>query len=186
MGNNFRRISPKRARVLRKRNENVFWDAEEDSFVWEMHCNKCKEVPNKKVSSGVGKVMDSGAPVEKWDHYQENSQGGSIFSYVITTAKIKGTNPLFEIDGILNQKSSNILALLCSNQSILVNMVGGYYDLTEEHDILYCEDYTNKKPKPNTYVINDNTKYINLENDSKLEDHVKDILPSVDQTTHMY
>lgn len=34
MGNNFRRISPKRARVLRKRNENVFWDAGITKFVF--------------------------------------------------------------------------------------------------------------------------------------------------------
>jgi hypothetical protein len=34
--NTFRRISPRRARKLRKRGEDVYWCREENSFVWNM------------------------------------------------------------------------------------------------------------------------------------------------------
>ena len=78
-----------------------------------------------------------------------------------------------------DQKIKNMLDSVQAGETLLVNSVGGYCPFTEGyHKIIEESEYVAIRKR--TYVINKNTKYINLENDPELEEHTIKYLTSID------
>lgn len=134
------------------------------------------DVLEKETNDVVERVMNK--PVKEWEYHQENSQGGFLFSMAVTIAKLKGTPPLEELDDIIKTKLLSIGSLLLNNEMVIVNMLGSYHVVTDEHKILSrCRVV---KETPNYHNIKNNTTYLNLENSDTLDPHTNKFLSKID------
>jgi hypothetical protein len=78
----------------------------------------------------------------------------------------------------LAAKERRFVELVANGETILVNNVGGYCTYDPDY---YTIINVRETEIPKNYVINEGTKYINLENDPELEQHAIDYLERVDQ-----
>lgn len=127
------------------------------------------------------KVLKSNLPADKWENYSSTDQGISIFKQAVIEASSKGNNPIFNIDSAIHRKFLNFTNILVEYGSVLVNKVGGFCPYMPEcHEIVSQHPHSFNKNKFDNVVLNDNTKYINLENDPMLEEHTINYLSSID------
>lgn len=137
------------------------------------------EYTSGKVSDLLLGLIKDHIPKENWDHYISQTPEGSILSATISRCKLLGKSPVFEIDGMVSKKFENMLNELAKGYNILVNKMGGYCTLRS--DCIYTvEGDVDFSFKP-TYFIPKNTKYINLENDPKIEAHTQNYMKYKDQ-----
>ena len=126
------------------------------------------------------KVVTSKIPLTRWDHYGWDYKYGNSFNLAVQKCKIFGGRPIMEFDKITNEKCVSILSCIHKGQSVVINKVGGWCPVTGSiHKILEINDYIPKSDRQ--AVIKDNTKYINLENDPKLEGRTIEYLSALDK-----
>lgn len=139
---------------------------------------KYMEYTSGKVVSLVSGLIKDEVPTERWDHCIRPNHEGSILAATMVRCQIQGKNPILEMDNTVMKKFNNMMNDISKGRQILVNSNGGYHFVTEEH-VWTEEEEMDVSFKP-TYVVNENTKYINLENDPKLEEHSKKYLNDKD------
>jgi len=133
-----------------------------------------------ETSQLVHKLITSDIPVNSWDHIRMSGEKGSLLHGSMCTAVVKGSNPLYELPGLISGKIKRFLDLLTDEETIFVNKNGGYcYYMPGYHEILSEEEY--RAEPPNSAVIKANTTYINLENDPQLERHTIQYLSTKDK-----
>ena len=133
----------------------------------------------KGVENTLKRLISSKVDISRWDHMVGRNDPDGVMGAAITKSWIIGTNPIYEVGPIADQKIKNMLNSVQAGETILVNSVGGYCPFTEGyHKIIEESEYVSVRER--TYVINKNTKYINLENDPKLEEHTIEYLTSID------
>ena len=104
----------------------------------------------------------------------------SIFKTAANLSKINGKNPIYLLASQYSNKMLAMLRLLEVSDGILINSVGGYRDYQKDiHTIVSEKPLLNKKDEYIT--INQNTQYINLENDPFLEKHTISTLSEKDE-----
>ncbi len=137
------------------------------------------EYTSNKVVEQTKRLIKSDVEVNRWDHMITKSHEGSILAANIIDCQFNGKNPILNMDSIMQLKFNNMLADLMKGRELLVNSVGGYCFMAPEFEILGEEVFdTSIKP---THTINENTKYINLENDPELEKRTVEFLSKLDE-----
>lgn len=137
------------------------------------------EYTSELVVEQMKRLIKSKAHVERWDHMITNTPEGSLLAATILHCKMHGKNPILEMDGIMQQKFLHMLQAIIKGNRVLVNSVGGYCTMLPSWEIDTQEDmYIGFQP---THVINENTQYINLENDPELESHTRQFLGERDK-----
>jgi hypothetical protein len=126
-------------------------------------------------------MIKSRIPVDRWDHYGRGGEYGNSFNMAVQKCKIFGGRPILEFDKVTNEKCLAILKVIQRGEIVVVNSVGGWCNLmTEIHEMIGEPiDYVPKSQRQ--AVIKDNTKYINLENDPRLEKRTKEYLSELDK-----
>lgn len=136
------------------------------------------EFVSGKVVDQTTRLIKSKAPSERWDHMITQSHEGSILAAAVLDCKINGGSPILKMDSHLQNKFLTMLDYVVEGKELLVNRMGGFCWMVPEYQILNTSIVdTGFKP---TYIINDNTKYINLENDPDLEARTKEFLGAID------
>jgi len=135
---------------------------------------------DEEVSNVVHKLVTSDIPVDKWDHLRMTGDGGGVFHGAMATAYVNESNPLFEIPALVSGKIKRFFDFIENGETVLVNENGGYcYFMPSYHTILSEREYVYSRE--DTSVVRSYTKYINLENDPKLEKHTIDYLSQKDK-----
>lgn len=132
-----------------------------------------------KVISYTQRLLKSGAPVSRWDHMITQTEEGAILKAVVNKTSALGGRPIVEMGSLLTQKIQSMMNHIKNNQPVLVNEVGGYCVLHDSWEIISEKEFFPLSVK--TYVINENTKYINIENDEILEKVAEKYLLSIDK-----
>lgn len=132
------------------------------------------------VSEAIAKLIRSDIMPENWDHVRMSGSKGGVLRASVMTAYVKETNPLYEIDSLIQTKLMNMMKEIVKGEVVLVNMNGGYCTFSEDYHTILCEVEFDDTPK-DTSVINKNTKYINLENDPELEKRTIEYLSQQDK-----
>lgn len=140
--------------------------------------NKYSEHTQSKVSDLITSLIRDRVPVDRWDHCITQDPAGSVLATTLVTCQFKGLSPVFEIDKVMFKKFLNMAKYIANGRKVLVNRLGGYcpapedatFEFEEEIDLSFVP----------TYFINENTKYINLENDPKLEKYSENYLKDKD------
>lgn len=129
---------------------------------------------SEKVVEQTTRLLKSQANPNRWDHMITATPEGSILAGALASCKIKGGRPIFEMDAVMQRKFMNMLEHIAKGEHVLVNSRGGYCTMHEDFEILSTSVLdTGFKP---THIINENTTYINLENDPELENRTKQYL----------
>lgn len=132
------------------------------------------EHTSEKVVEQVSRFIKDKAEVESWDSIQRNTPAAGILAATVAHCKLHGKNPIFELDGIMNKRFSNMLQEILDGNQVLINSAGGYCFMLPEWEVETTEPvYLGWVP---THVINAQTQYINLENDPELEKHTRQYL----------
>lgn len=132
-----------------------------------------------KVEYQTKRLILSQASVDRWDHMLTNNSEGAIFSASIIKATHFGGSPLKELDLLFSDKIKNMLQELKKGKILLVNSVGGYCTIKND-DIINVEKEEVLPIEVKTYQVKQGTKYINIENDDKLEKDVEQYLSKRD------
>jgi hypothetical protein len=133
---------------------------------------------NILVERKISSVMKSGIHPERIDHMCLDNLSGSLLGAGVVQAKIQGKNPLICMAEHAQKKSIQMLSYIFDGKTMLVNDVGGFCFFDSNcHSIVHSSPYV----KESSYKIKTGTKYINLENDPKLESRAKDYLRTVDK-----
>jgi hypothetical protein len=134
----------------------------------------------KGIDATLVRLLKSDVSVDRWDHLiTKGGPDGGAMNAAFATAYIRGTNPIYEVGPIADTKIRNILTAVMEGERVLVNVNGGYCHFDDNyHTMLTCEEYTDSSEP--SYIINENTKYINLENDPDLENRTKEYLTTRD------
>jgi len=122
-------------------------------------------------------VFKSKVDPSRWDHLITKDLAGSMLAGGWIDASVNGGNPLLKMAEHLKSKELNFIKLIEEGEIILVNRVGGYCTFREDYYTILEE---RKVDVPKHYIIKENTKYINLENDPQLEKHSIEYLKTVD------
>lgn len=129
------------------------------------------EYTSDKVVAHVSRLIRDKAEVESWGDLPRNTPASGILAGAVAHCKLHGKNPIFELDNIINKRFSNMLAEILDGKQVLINSAGGYCFMLPEWEVETEEPvYLGWLP---THVINDQTRYINLENDPELEGHTR-------------
>ena len=110
----------------------------------------------------------------------KNSES-SISKTSAELARVNGQNPIYLIASQLSKKTCTMLKLLERSNGILVNSAGGYQHFKEDFHTIVSETPFVDNSKEEYITINQNTQYINLENDPFLEKHIIDFLSEKDK-----
>lgn len=132
------------------------------------------EHTSNQVVAQVSHLIREKAEVESWGDLPRNTPAAGILAATVAHCKLHGKNPIYELDGIINKRFSNMLAEILDGKRVLINSAGGYCFMLPEWEI-ETEEPVDMGWKP-THVINDKTQYINLENDPYLEAHTRQYL----------
>ncbi len=124
------------------------------------------------------RMIKSNLPPERFDHLCATDKVGGLIYAAVMKTQILGGSSILEIGHHATDKIRRMIKCSLDGEQIMLNKVGGYCFLTDDTVILKEEDY--EFTKELTHVINDNTKFINLENDSELEQHTIDHLSKID------
>lgn len=101
----------------------------------------------------------------KLDHaVPKSGEERSLFRGALANSDLKGTNPLYEIEGLALRKYLTVCKLVNSGKTVLINDVGGYYYLTDKEEIMEEVDVTNRDVR-----IKEGTTTITLENDPMID-----------------
>jgi hypothetical protein len=129
---------------------------------------------SEKVVEQTSRLLKSQSNPSRWDHMITATPEGSILAGALAECQIKGGRPLLAMDSIMQRKFMNMLEHIIKGEEVLVNRRGGYCTMHKDFEILSTSVLdTSFKP---THVINENTTYINLENDPELEARTKQYL----------
>lgn len=136
----------------------------------------------KHTSDNVAKLvlglMRDSVPVDRWDHCVTKDSAGAILKGTLIHCQFNGESPVLSIDKVMLEKFSNMMKYVIEGKKLLINCVGGYCSAPEDATFIF-EEEMDLSFKP-TYLVKDNTKYINLENDPKLEEYSKNYLNKKD------
>ena len=153
--------------------ENLIIESIEDVFAYQEHLAK-------NTSDTFSKVVKARIPNTCWDHYGHEGEYGNSFNMAVQKCKILGGRPIMEFDKITNEKCIAILGCIQKGMKVLINKVGGWcYLHSDYHEVLGYKEYVPSSERK--AVINENTQYINLENDPTLEKRSIEYLSSVDE-----
>jgi len=131
------------------------------------------------VDNAITRLITSKVPIDRWDHMITRDDQGGVLAGAVLTAQVRGSNPIYELGPMFDGKIASMREYLLEGETVLVNDSGGYcFYNPDYHTILRTEEYTT--PDKFKYKINEDTKYINLENDPKLEDNAVNYLKKVD------
>ncbi len=130
------------------------------------------------VETAAARMIKSNLPPERFDHLASSDSIGQLIAGAVYKTQMNGGSSILEIGVMADEKILRMMKWSLEGEKIMLNHVGGYCFLNENTKILREESYefTNEP----THVINDNTTYINLENDSDLEQHTIDYLSKID------
>lgn len=117
---------------------------------------------------------------DKISDMADNSQS-TIFKTAAKLSKINGKNPIYLLAAQSSKKTLSMLSLLDFSDGILINPVGGYRDYQKNAHTIISETPFIDNSKAKYITINENTQYINLENDPFLEKHTIDSLSLKDE-----
>jgi len=132
------------------------------------------EFTSGRVVEQITRLLRSKVSPERWDHMITRTPEGSILAASIIYCQAHGKSPLIEMDGIIQQKFLNMANNISQGKKLLVNPLGGYCYMTEDISILSEETFETGFQL--TYTVNENTQYINLENDPELEERTRQYL----------
>ncbi len=120
------------------------------------------EFMQPEIGNGIRRLIRSNASVDRFDHMVTPDEFGGLLAHAFQLAEMKGGNPLLKIGFLFEDKIKNFAMYLARGEKIIVNDVGGF---------CFVDTYTEiEAPKRELHeVINDDTLYINLENDPTLE-----------------
>lgn len=125
-------------------------------------------IVHQNVGETVHNLLTKDLDVQNWDHLVYSMDKGGVLTAAVGVAKLRGTNPLFEIDGLVQTKLINMMKLINAGEKVIVNKNGGYCNLSPKlHTVLSISDHADEAEE--TVFIKNNTAYINLENDPVLE-----------------
>lgn len=134
---------------------------------------------SESVSKLLCGLIKDKIPVDRWDHCITQDSAGSLLTATLIKCQFQGLSPALEIDNVMFKKFLNMAKYIQNGRKLLINSLGGYCPAPEDATFEFEEDI-DLSFKP-TYVVNDNTTYINLENDKSLEDNAKNYLISKDK-----
>ena len=131
------------------------------------------------VENAVTRMLKSKVPIDRWDHMITRDDQGGVIGAAVQTANVRGTNPIYEVGPLYDQKIQSFFQMVAAGTTILVNSNGGYCPFDPDyHTIIEEVEYT--APEKFKYKIKKGTKYINLENDPNLEPNAANYLRKVD------
>lgn len=125
------------------------------------------------------RMLKTSLKPDQFDHLITQDGPGGIIAAAYSKAKFVASSPLLEVGITSDSKIARMLSHAAQGEQIMINEVGGYCFRTPETKILREGPYSPFEHA--TYVIKENTKYINLENDAVLEDHTIKHLRKVDK-----
>ncbi len=143
------------------------------------HVKEYFDVIEEDAGRYLGKMIASKSPIDRWDHMITKTPEGGIMLASISACKIKGGNPIIEFDKHLNQRAQNIFwSVAVQGKIAIVNSVGGYFTVDDDSSIV--REWDDTSAREFTHVINEGSKYINLENDDDLEARTREYLQPLD------
>lgn len=132
------------------------------------------EHTSSRVVAEVSHLIREKADIESWGDIPRTTPAAGILAATVAHCKLHGKNPIYELDGIINKRFSNMLGEILDGNRVLINSAGGYCFMLPEWEIETEEPvYLGWVP---THVVNEQTQYINLENDPYLEAHTRQYL----------
>ena len=125
------------------------------------------------------RMLKTGLEPSQFDHLiTHDGPGGIIANAYYKSSMGSGVSALFEAGIVSDEKIERLLGYIEQGEEIMINNVGGFCFRTPQTKILREGPYDPMEEA--TYVINENTKFINLENDAELERHTVKHLEKVD------
>lgn len=130
------------------------------------------------VGIAAQRMIKSNLKPEQFDHLVTKDGPGGLINSAYHAAWFRGTSVLLELGFSADSKIQRLLGHAAQGEQIMINSIGGYCFRTPETKILRESPYV--ATITSNHVINENTKFINLENDSELEKHTIKHLEEVD------
>jgi len=125
------------------------------------------------------RMLKTSLKPDQFDHLITKDGPGGIIATSYYKASFVESSPLLEVGITSDAKIARLLGHAAQGEQIMINNVGGYCFRTPNTKIIREEPYAPFESA--TYVIKENTKFINLENDAVLEDHTIKHLRKVDK-----
>lgn len=141
------------------------------------YMEKQKELSQQDITAFIKSKSDIDDSVLEMAKNSESS----ISKTSAELARVNGQNPIYLIASQLSKKTCTMLKLLECSNGILVNSAGGYQYFKENFHTIVSESSFVDNSKEEYITINQNTQYINLENDPFLEKHTVDFLSKKDK-----
>lgn len=136
------------------------------------------EFTSGRVVDQMKRLLKSKVGPDRWDHMITRTPEGSILAATLAYCQMNSKSPVFEIDGLIQQKFLTMADHIAKGKTLLVNPLGGYCSMPDDVAILSETPFETSFQK--TYVINEGTRYINLENDPELEERTRQYLGQQD------
>jgi len=125
------------------------------------------------------RMLKTGLQPDQFDHLiTHDGPGGIIANAYYKSSMGSGVAAVFEAGIVSDEKIERLLGHVSNGEEVMINKVGGFCFRTPDTKILREGPYDPMEEA--AYVINDDTKFINLENDAELEKHTIKYLEKVD------
>lgn len=133
------------------------------------------EVCSKEIELGIRSVFKSSEPAERWDHLLSTGDGGvfaGLFTMSIAESRMKGLNPLMNLDAVILRKYMAMTKSLNEGNIIVINKMGGWCINGDNEYVIHGEEPYS--PMRNYYIgKKGQTRLINLENDPFVEEFTR-------------
>lgn len=136
------------------------------------------EFTSGRVVDQMKRLLKSKVAPDRWDHMITRTPEGSILAATLAYCQMNSKSPVFEIDGLIQQKFLTMADHIAKGKSLLVNPLGGYCAMPDDVEI--TSESTFETAFQLTYTIKKDTKCINLENDPELEERTRQYLGDLD------
>lgn len=124
----------------------------------------------------IEKLLKSGVHPNRWDHMLTKSPEGLVMATTLTDCKISGGRPLLKYDEHMSRLQWSMTEqVLIQGKILAVNSAGGYHDVSP--DVIIREWFVEPE-REKTYHIASDCKFINLENDDKIERQTREFMQS--------
>lgn len=134
-----------------------------------------KEMTDSTFVNGIKSLIKTDVPVDRWDHLTYKNEFGNLLKHSLIKCETHGGSPLLTIGEVYDEKLRNMGNHILNGNRLLVNDLGGYCFVDCEYEKV---DYYKKKIHS---VINENTTWINFENDPVLKAYTNEFLGNIDK-----
>lgn len=93
------------------------------------------EHTSSQVVAQVSHLIREKAEIESWGDVPRTTPAAGSLAATVAHCKLHGKNPIYELDGIINKRFSNMLAEILDGKRVLINSAGGYCFMLPEWEV---------------------------------------------------